>query len=142
MKFTGENADVLTQMELDAEERYIRDLATEIKIQQSEIDKIELRMNESIKKHDEHLENIKNILNDPENDKFKTKDFSYWWKKTETVVISDKDQIPMKFINSVTKTTHNPDKNVIKKAIQSGEDVPGTGIKNNYSFQRQTIKAK
>lgn len=48
---------------------------------------------------------------------------------TRVVQVADVDMLPGKYVR--TKTTREPDKVAIKKAIDAGEAVPGARLKNN-----------
>lgn len=53
---------------------------------------------------------------------------------TESVDITDKNAIPVKFVK--TKTTETQDKKAIKAALNNGEDVPGAKlVKTDFTVQ-------
>lgn len=66
-------------------------------------------------------------------DKQKTPLFTVSYKKSDAVEITDLSAVPEIYIN--VKTERNPDKMAIKKAIKSGEKVPGAELKINMNIQ-------
>jgi len=57
---------------------------------------------------------------------FKTPLFAFKWSKSEAVEIQNLDTIPMEYLR--TKTSIEPDKVEIKKALKSGIEIKGASI--------------
>lgn len=66
-------------------------------------------------------------------DKFDLGLFKLSFRKSTSVEVLDVDQLPEGFKR--VKTTIDPDKAAIKKAIEAGQEVTGTSIKHSVSLQ-------
>jgi len=66
-------------------------------------------------------------------DKYDLGLFKLSFRKSTSIEVSDLDQIPENFKR--VKTTIDPDKIAIKKAIEAGQEVSGVTIKNSVSLQ-------
>lgn len=66
-------------------------------------------------------------------DKYDLGLFKLSFRKSTSIEVSDLDQIPEGFKR--VKTTIDPDKVAIKKAIEAGQEVSGVTIKNSVSLQ-------
>ena len=65
-------------------------------------------------------------------EKFKTPRVSISWRKSESVSVDDINSVPDKFLKYSDPA---PDKTAIKKAIKSGEDVPGAHLIEGKNIQ-------
>lgn len=65
-------------------------------------------------------------------EKFKTPRVSISWRKSESVSVEDVNSVPNKFLKYSDPV---PDKTAIKKAIKSGEDVPGAHLIQGKNIQ-------
>lgn len=65
-------------------------------------------------------------------EKFKTPRVSISWRKSESVSVDDVSSVPDRFLKYSDPT---PDKTAIKKAIKSGEDVPGARLIEGKNIQ-------
>lgn len=73
------------------------------------------------------------LLDKVEGHKFSTPRLALSTRKTASVGITDETLLPDDFVT--VKTTMQPDKSAIKKAIKAGESVPGACIIEDYSLQ-------
>ena len=71
----------------------------------------------------------------PADTKFTTTYHEISSRRSTSVEITDEDLLPEDMLR--TKTTTSPDKDLIKKAIQSGQEIPGAQLKTNLNW---TIK--
>ena len=65
-------------------------------------------------------------------EKFKTPRVSISWRKSESVSVDDISSVPDRFLKYSDPA---PDKTAIKKAIKSGEDVPGARLIEGKNIQ-------
>ena len=65
-------------------------------------------------------------------EKFKTPRVSISWRKSESVSVNDISSVPDRFLKYSDPA---PDKTAIKKAIKSGEDVPGARLIEGKNIQ-------
>lgn len=59
---------------------------------------------------------------------YKTPFITIQFRQTKATIIDDKDAIPEEYITTKTTVTKNPNKDAIKKAIESGVEVPGAHV--------------
>jgi len=59
--------------------------------------------------------------------------FTLSLRKSKSVVVSDISKIPEKYIK--VKTTTEPDKTALKKAIEAGENIEGATVQTNNNLQ-------
>ena len=59
---------------------------------------------------------------------YKTPFITIQFRQTKATIIDDKDAIPEEYMVTKTTVTKNPNKDAIKKAIESGQEVPGAHV--------------
>ena len=85
-------------------------------------------------KREKKVESLQNLLNWVcEGNKFETSKVSVSYRKSERVVIDDLERLPAEYIR--TKTTVEPDKTGIKKALKDGMELEGVHIEEVRNIQ-------
>ena len=112
---------------------YMKNEAAEIEAIKAEAAKL----NERAKVKTNHLERLKSYVADSmqKNDepKFESARVVFSFRKSEPVNIFDEEIIPAEFMK--IKTTAEPDKAAIKKAIKAGAIVPGAILEEKQNLQ-------
>ena len=112
---------------------YIKNLTAEIDAIKSEISTLSKRVSNK-KRKIEHLKKyVTESLNLAGQNKFETAKVAYSFRKSKSVNVIDLDKIPDEYVR--LKTEKSPDKTAIKKAIISGETIPGASIETSMNLQ-------
>lgn len=141
---TGEITDqidftVIDQLKEDREKKlegigcYIKNLTAETDAIKSEIAALSKRASNK-KRKIEHLKAyVTESLNLAGQNKFETAKVAYSFRKSKSVNVMDLDKIPDEYVR--LKTEKSPDKTAIKRAIISGETIPGASIETSMNLQ-------
>jgi hypothetical protein len=112
---------------------YIKNLTAEIDAIKSEIATLSKRASNK-KRKIEHLKKyVTESLNLVGQNKFETAKVAYSFRKSKSVNVINIDNIPDEYVR--LKTEKVPDKTAIKKAIISGETIPGASIETSMNLQ-------
>lgn len=76
---------------------------------------------------------VRDCVGDMDGQRFETPKVALSMRRSKIVDVWDCDEVPEKYL--VRKQTVQPDKKAIKKAIESGENIPGAAIVENWSLQ-------
>lgn len=142
-EFTDEEYDEMSekfnQIEMNFKDK-ADNIAYLIKRNQDEAKNIKTREEElkSLRQTKEkRVEKLKNLLLNAmlvtNNEKFETSEFKFSTRKSKEVIISDLEKLPNAFKKE--KTTIEPDKTLIKTAIQSGSKIEGAHLQENVNLQ-------
>lgn len=134
---TGEwiNENELNDLEMERDKKlesiglYIKELAAEAEAIKAEIAKLTERMRTVVNKQKRLLDYLRKSLN---GEKFKTARLLVSYRKTRSAQILDENIIPDEYKRF--KTTSEPNKDAIKKAIDSGKEVPGAIVVENINM--------
>lgn len=99
----------------------------------AEIDRLSKHKATAKKKHDNLKEWLSDSLKALDIKKIDTPTNKISFRKSESVSIDDVLLIPKDYI--VVKHSEVPDKTALKKAIKSGEDIPGAHIETKQNIQ-------
>ena len=134
---TGEilNAESLDELALARDQKIenIGLLYKEVKAEsvaiKNEIDNLTVRLKRNNNKAESLLNYMKYALN---GEGFKTARMVAQWKKSKKVEVFDEHLLPNEYVR--TKTTTEPDKTAIKKAIEGDIEVPGARVVTNNNL--------
>jgi len=141
---TGEVLDVdsfedLKQLELERDLKiegiglYLKNIESEVSALKAE----EKKLADRRKVKENKFNNLKSFLSDylstEDLKKFETAKLKLSFRKSESTSITDESKLPEKFIK--TEVITSPLKNDIKKALKSGEDVPGAELVESQNLQ-------
>lgn len=137
---TGEilNLDLLEQMEgqiydkTEAVAIFIKELKAESEMIAAEEKALKERKESKIKKAESLTRYLGNMMTMNAMPSFETSKVKVSSRKSEAVVVAENAEIPEKYL--VTKTEVKPDKTALKKAIKSGEDIPGVIVEERVNW--------
>jgi hypothetical protein len=137
---TGEILDdsALRELEIARDEKieniclYIKDLKAEADAIKAEKATMDARMKAATRKADSLSTYLQTML---AGEKFKTARCAVSYRKTQSVQITDQDQIPDIYIRR--KVVEEPDKVAIKEALKAGGEIAGA-----YLEERQSMTIK
>lgn len=141
---TGEITDqidftVIDQLKEDRNKKlegigcYIKNLTAETDAIKSEIAALSKRVSAKNRKIEHLKAYVSDSLNLSGQNKFETAKVAYSFRKSKSVNVIDLDKVPDEYIK--IKTEKSPDKTAIKRAIKSGETVPGATIETSFNLQ-------
>jgi len=137
MDYANENGgEITTEMELEIENiqfskaEKIDNYARLILANKADVETIDAEI-ERLAKHKRTIVKanewlMRNLEHNIDESGFKTPLFAFKWAKSEAVEIIDLNTIPMEYLR--TKTSIEPDKVEIKKALKSGIEIQGAFI--------------
>ena len=111
----------------------VKQLDSEVDIINSEIARLQVLKVSRTKTIDRLKDTLKRAMDTFEIEKIESPLMKISFRNSESVDVEDQRLIPMKYM--VEKTTHTPDKDMIKKSIKLGYDVAGATIKVNRNLQ-------
>ena len=129
----------LETLEINFEEKtegtalFIKNLNAEVEALKKEEANLKTRRISKEKKIESLTNYLSYVLNLSQKDKFETARVKLSFTKSKSVEILDINKLDIKFLR--TKTTTEPEKNEIKKAIIAGEVVEGATLKENKNLQ-------
>ena len=134
---TGEVVDIQMleglQMERDSKIENIALWIKNLLSDAEELDREKKKLAERQRTSENKARSLKEYLSRfVDGEKFKTPRVSISWRKSESVSVDDISSVPDKFLNYSDPA---PDKTAIKKAIKSGEDVPGARLIEGKNIQ-------
>lgn len=137
---TGEilNLDLLEQMEgqiydkTEAVAIFIKELKAESEMIAAEEKALKERKESKIKKAESLTRYLGNMMTMNAMPSFETSKVKVSSRKSEAVVVAENAEIPERYL--VTKTEVKPDKTALKKAIKSGEDIPGVIVEERVNW--------
>lgn len=137
---TGEilNLDLLEQMEgqiydkTEAVAIFIKELKAESEMIAAEEKALKERKESKIKKAESLTRYLGNMMTMNAMPSFETSKVKVSSRKSEAVVVAENAEIPEKYL--VTKTEVKPDKTALKKAIKSGEEIPGVIVEERVNW--------
>lgn len=137
---TGEilNLDLLEQMEgqiydkTEAVAIFIKELKAESEMIALEEKALKERKESKIKKAESLTRYLGNMMTMNAMPSFETSKVKVSSRKSEAVVVAENAEIPERYL--VTKTEVKPDKTALKKAIKSGEDIPGVIVEERVNW--------
>lgn len=137
---TGEiNEDVMSeleQLEIDRNEKIegcgivMKQLASEVEAINAEIKSLKKRAEAKANRHDRIGEYVKATL---KGEKFETPKVAFSYRKSDKVEITDESLVPDDWCKF--ETTRKPVKTDIKKALKSGESIPGCVLIESTNLQ-------
>lgn len=107
----------------------IKECKAESEAIKAEIDNLRHRLERCNNRMESLLNYMKHALN---GENFETTKVQARWRRSEQVQILDENVIPDKFVN--VQTVRKPVKDLIKKAIKSGEEVTGAILAENRNL--------
>jgi hypothetical protein len=112
--------------------QYIRQLDLGVEMCNAEITRIDTMKNKAKKR----IESIESYITPyvKEHHKVKAGTFTLSIRKSKSVKIKDKSQIPLVYMHEIPVELQ-PDKNMIKKDLKSGICVPGAELQENNNLQ-------
>lgn len=137
---TGEilNLDLLEQMEgqiydkTEAVAIFIKELKAESEMITAEEKALKERKESKIKKAESLTRYLGNMMTMNAMPSFETSKVKVSSRKSEAVVVAENAEIPERYL--VTKTEVKPDKTALKKAIKSGEEIPGVIVEERVNW--------
>lgn len=137
---TGEilNLDLLEQMEgqiydkTEAVAIFIKELKAESEMIAAEEKALKERKESKIKKAESLTRYLGNMMTMNAMPSFETSKVKVSSRKSEAVVVAENAEIPEKYL--VTMTEVKPDKTALKKAIKSGEEIPGVIVEERVNW--------
>ena len=134
---TGEVVDIQMleglQMERDSKIENIALWIKNLLSDAEELDREKKKLAERQRTSENKAKSLKEYLSRFVNgEKFKTPRVSISWRKSESVSVDDISSVPDRFLKYSDPA---PDKTAIKKAIKSGEDVPGARLIEGKNIQ-------
>lgn len=137
---TGEiiNLEELEQMQgqlydkTEAVAIYIKELKAESEMIAAEEKALKERKESKIKKAENLTRYLGNMMTMNAMPSFETSKVKVSSRKSEAVVVAENAEIPEKYL--VTKTEVKPDKTALKKAIKSGEEIPGVIVEERVNW--------
>jgi len=125
-----ERAGFVLARKVDNFSRYLAHLQSQIELAANEIDRLETRRNKLISAQDRLEQYAVKVMQQMHLKKLDGETSQLSLRQNASAVeITDLSQIPGEFKTVEPKVVVTPDRRAIKKAIQSGRDVPGADLR-------------
>lgn len=128
--------DSLLEEKADAMADYIAHYKSKAMVKEIEEERLRSLRERDERKAERLRKHLAAILYTSGKTKFSTPFHSYWFKKSKRVEIYEAGVVPVKYLRE-KPATYEPDKVLIKKAIEDGLPVNGCGLKEESYLQIQ-----
>ena len=118
---------------LDAIGAYIKNLASDVKALDDEIDKLTARKKAKEKKIESLKKYVLPFIEEMDDHKFESARVAFSMRSSDSVNVLDENEIPKKYFT--VKTERKPALNEIKKAIKAGKKVKGAELVTKHNLQ-------